>query len=371
MQTAQSKRHIKVRSPQIGQEEEDAVLRVIRSGMFVSGKEVEQFEEDFAEFHDTRYAVGVNSGTSALVGSLLALGIGPGDEVIVPSMTFVATATAVLAVGATPVFADVDRDCRISLTSVQECLSERTTAVIPVHLYGHMVDMSGLYHIVGHLPHVDVIEDAAQAHGASLDDEMAGSIGDLGCFSLFATKNMCCGVEGGVITTADEGLAVFLRQWRNHGMTGRDTHQFLGGNYRMSELAAAVATEQLTKLPEMNYARDNNSRWLLSAVKDIPWLRAIEPKGNPAWFWCPVVVDEIELGSSTKELMAHLRSEGIEVAHRYWEPIYKQPVFGHLPKAAHCPNAEALSGRVIGLPNRPDMTQDELDYVAEVLHCVV
>jgi dTDP-4-amino-4,6-dideoxygalactose transaminase len=232
-----------------------------------------------------------------------------------------------------------------------------------------------------------VIEDCAQAHGAEYKGRRVGSIGHSACFSFFATKNMTTG-EGGMILTDDDEIAQRCRLIRSHGMTDRDTHVILGYNYRMTEMEAAMGIVQLGRLDELNATRTRNSEYLLTHLDGIPWLKLpkIESCVKHAYFWCPLQVDEGKLGMSTKELVALLREHGVEVRHRYNEPLYRQPLLanrenyplncGHYQGAPDygalfLPNVEQVAGKMIGLPNHPNLTQAQLDRVLEVLLGIV
>lgn len=377
---------IKVAEPITGEDEIEEVGKVIKSGRFLQGPKVEELEKKFANYVGTDYAVATSSGTTALQITLAAKGIGPGDEVIVPALSFFSTATSVIHQNAIPIFADIDPDIyNLNPEDFEEKITEKTKAVIPVHLYGHPAEMDPIMEVAQE-EDLTVIEDAAQAHGAEYKDEKVGSIGDAGCFSFYATKNMTTG-EGGIITTDDEEIAEKARMIRSHGMTGRNTHAVLGYNYRMNEMEAAIGLVQLPKLDELNEKRSEISRYLLDNLKDVEWLTPAEIKDyvEHAFFWCPVKVNEEKLGMSTKELREKLLEEGVETRHRYYNPLYKQKMLlekNAYPKEcpfscpyygkeidyseAHCPNAEDISGRMIGLPNHPNLSQKELDRVIEV-----
>ena len=375
---------IKVGQPIVGDEEISAVAEVLRSGRYVQGPRVAEFEQAFAEYLGVSHAVAVCSGTAALHISLAAYGLGPTDEVIVPPLTFFSTVTSVLHQNAIPIFSDIESASYcLDPEDLARHVTERTKAIIPVHLFGHPTDMDGINAIAEEHGLV-VIEDCAQAHGAEYHGQKVGSIGHVGCFSFYATKNMTTG-EGGMIVTDDEEIAEKCRMIRNHGMAGRDSHLVLGYNYRMGEMSAAIGSVQLRKLDLMNADRIRNSEYLLSRLDDIPWLRV--PKINMdtkhVYFWCPVQIDEPTLGVSTKDLVGVLRERGVEVRQRYDEPLYRQPLLtdrsGYPLSCEHysgapdytsvsLPVVEAVAGKMIGLPNHPKLSQDELDKVLEVFH---
>ena len=239
---------IALSQPTIGEEERAAVDRVIRSGMIAQGPEVANFETEFSRtLVDGRTCVAVSSGTAGLHLGLLAVGLGPGHEVIVPSFTFAGTANAVALTGATPVFADIDplTYC-LDPRSVAALIGPRTRAIVPVHLYGHPADMSAIVSLADRHG-LMVVEDAAQAHGASWQDQPVGTFGATAMFSLYATKNMTSG-EGGMVSVDHERLARVVRLLRNQGMERRYANEVVGFNYRMSDLHAAIGRVQLRKL---------------------------------------------------------------------------------------------------------------------------
>lgn len=381
---------IKVASPQVGEEEVVAVREVLLSGRFVSGPRVEEFERLFADYIGVAHAVTVNSGTAALHAALACIGVGPGDEVVVPALTFFSTATAVLHQNAVPIFADISLDnfC-MDPADFERCITPRIKAVIPVHYFGHAAEMDAINE-VAERHGIVVIEDCAQAHGTVYKGRRVGSIGHLGTFSFFATKHMTTG-EGGAITTNNGEWAEKAKRFRSHGLVGRNDHVILGYNYRMTEMAAAMGIVQLGKLDAFNKARIRNTEYLIERLRDVPWLTLPQVPDYVVhtYFWCHVLVDEEALGFSAQELIARLRERGVEVRHRYLEPLYRQPLllagspyplkcplacphYGDPPSydQIYLPNAEKVAGRIIGLPNRPDMTLSELDRVVEVLYTI-
>ncbi len=362
---------IKVAHPAVGEEEVRAVSDVLLSGNYVSGKRVEAFERAFARYVGCDHAVAVSTGTAALHIALEALGVGQGDEVIVPPMTFFATVSAVLYLRAIPVFADIDADdlC-LSPEDTRRQVTTRTKAIIPVHLFGNAAKMQE-FMALSRETGVAIVEDCAQAHGTEDAGHKVGSFGKAGCFSFFATKHMTTG-EGGMITTGDPDLAQTARILRNHGMVGRDEHVMLGFNNRMTEMEAAMGQVQLGKLDDLNARRIANSEHLLRLLQGLPWARVLgaRPGVKHTYFWCPVMVDEKRSGRRIEELKAHLTHLGIEFRHRYTAPLYRQEVLRRLAldcSRVYLPNAERVAGKVLGLPNHPWLKQEELDRIAEVL----
>jgi len=380
---------VKVAAPQVSEEEVAAVREVLLSGRYISGPKVEKFERLFADYIGVKYAVAVNSGTAALQAALMAIGVGAGDEVVVPALTFFSTATSVMHQNAVPVFADISlANYCLDPEDLERRITPRTKAVIPVHYFGHAAEMDQIKEIAAR-HNIKIVEDCAQSHGTPYKGQKTGSIGDLGAFSFFATKHMTTG-EGGAITTNNPEWAELARQFRSHGMKGRNDHILLGYNYRMTEMAAAMGIVQLGKLDALNEARIRVSETLIERLKDIPWmtLPQVPDYVRHTYFWLHAWIDEEKLGFSTQELIARLRQKKIEVRHRYVEPLYRQrllqldnphcpfhglqyrgvdiPAYGEM----YLPNAEKVAGHIIGLPNRPDMTDDEIEWVSQVVHTI-
>lgn len=365
-----------------------AVREVLLSGRYVSGPKVAEFERLFAGYIGVKHAVAVNSGTAALHAALASVGVVPGDEVIVPALSFFATVEAVLHQNAVPVFADISLDnfC-MDPSDLERRITPRTKAVIPVHYFGHAAEMDTISEIAERHGIV-VIEDCAQAHGTEYRGKRVGSIGDLGAFSFYATKHMTTG-EGGAITTNSAEWAEKLRMFRSHGLKGRNEHVILGYNFRMTEMAAAMGIVQLGKLDKLNEQRIRNSEYLIERLKNVPWmtLPRVPSHVKHTYFWCHILVDEEALGFPMQELIQRLRELGIEVRHRYLKPLNRQSLLtadlppllqraqreGRMPDYANLrlPNAEAAAGKMIGLPNRPDMNQEELKRVVETVTNIV
>ncbi len=384
---------IKVAQPIIGIEEVNAVKQVILSGKYISGAKVQKFEEKFANYLGVKYAVAVNSGTAALHVALSVLEIGYGNEVIVPPLTFFSTVSSILSLNAIPIFADIDpKTYCIDSEDVENKISERTKAVIPVHLYGNAADMERIMKVAKKFK-LKVIEDAAQAHGTEYKGNKVGSIGDIGIFSFFATKHITTG-EGGILVTNNKRYAEKAKLIRNHGMKDRDNHIYLGYNYRMTEMAAAMGIVQLTKLEGFNKKRIKNSLYLINELNKIkiPWLKTpqLEQHIKHTFFWCPVFIDEKKLGMNTKQLIKILLNKGIETRHRYWEPLYKQKVLRNrrkyqkrIPpkknqntketnyKNIYLKNAERVAGKFIGLPNHVGLKKEDLDYIIDVVKGII
>lgn len=377
-------KRVSVAEPILGEEEYETVEEVLDSGRFLQGPKVAKFEQKWANEVGVDHAIAVSNCTVAIQLSLKALGLEPGDEVIVPSLTFGSTATAVVHQACVPVFADVDADLyTLDHTDIERCISDRTEAILPVHLYGHPAEMDEICEIADNHD-IAVIEDAAQAHGATYKSQSVGSIGDIGCFSFYATKNITTG-EGGVITTDNDAIAKVLRMLRNHGMANRDKHVTLGYNYRMSELHAAVGVPQVDRLEELNQRRTEISERYQKELAGVSWLNALPVREyvDHAYFWAPFAIHVEEIGLTGKEVWRDLKNNGVETRHRYTEPLYNQPVFeehrgfnSDFPWSENendhtydhkLPTVESVVGDVIGLPNHPSLETTETDYVIDTI----
>lgn len=360
---------IKVAIPVIDQEEINAAVKVLKSGNYTSGPIVEQFEKEFSEYIGTQYAVACNSGTAALHMALLSLGIGPGDEVIVPSMSFFATVSAVMMTGAEPVFCDVDGYANMYCNNLSYHITQKTKAIIPVHYFGMPCEIEAILDVAKKY-NLFVIEDCAQAHGAMVGTKKVGSFGIANCFSFFATKNMTT-VEGGMVTTDDKYIYEQCKLLRSHGMVDRDNHVILGYNYRLNEVFAAIGRKQLSKLDDLNDRRIINSRFLQSEIT-APGIRHLyldEDVFNGTkkcvYFWFPVVTSSIP---HAKRFINYLKQNGIEVRYRYETPLYNQPIFKRKFDDISLQNSIKLSGCIIGLPNHPLLTKQELQKIVNVVN---
>lgn len=378
-------RYVNVAEPILGDEERENVGAVLDSGRFLQGPYVEEFEEKWADTVGTDHAVAVANGTVALQLALNAVGIEPGDEVIVPSLSFGSTATAVIHQAGVPVFSDIERDTyNMEPADLERCLSDRTRAVMPVHLYGHPAEMDAIQAFADEHD-LAVVEDAAQAHGARYRGQPVGSIGDVGCFSFYATKNITTG-EGGVVTTDDDEIAERLRSLRNHGMAGRDDHVALGYNYRMGDLQGAIGAAQVDRLAGFNERRREISERLFAELRDLDWLEpaTVRDHVEHAYFWAPFEIDEEAIGMSGKDVWEQLKERGVETRHRYTKPLYEQPAFiehrgfnSEFPWSANpndhdyasleLSNVESVVGKTIGLPNHPGLTDEDIEYVVETV----
>ncbi|MDD1680634.1 MAG: DegT/DnrJ/EryC1/StrS family aminotransferase [Methanoregula sp.] len=360
---------IPVARPAIGQEEISAVTSVLESGMLASGDRVAEFEKKFADFCGSNHAVAINNGTAALHAALLAAGIGPGDEVIVPAFTFVATATAVAMCGAKPVFADVDeKTFNIDPRQVAERITPRTKAVIGVHLFGQPCDIEALQEIC-ESKSLKFIEDAAQAHGAMYKNAKAGSFGHLACFSFYATKNMITG-EGGMVTTSDKAYNARLRLLINHGQSEKYLHTILGYNYRMTDIGAALGLVQLKKLEKFNLRRRKNAEFYNAnlSVKGLSLPFVGSARNHVYHQYVLRLTEEFPLNRTT--FMDYLKSKGIGSAIHYPIPLHRQPLFALENDPDPCPVSTSLAGSVLSLPVHPLLDQKELAYICDTINRV-
>jgi dTDP-4-amino-4,6-dideoxygalactose transaminase len=367
---------IRIAQPLLGEEEEQAVLAVLRSGRLAQGPLVRRFEEAFARYIGVREAVAVSSGTAALQVALLAHGIGPGDEVITTPFTFAATANAILATGARPVFADVsEEDFNLDPAGAGERIGARTRALLPVHLYGQPADMEAFAALARRRGLV-LIEDACQAAGASFGGRKVGSFGT-GCFSFYATKNMTTG-EGGMITTDDRELAARARLLRNHGQRRRYVSEALGYNLRLTEVAAALGLAQLQKLDALNERRRANARYLRERLSGVTTPRDIPGRYHVYHQYT------VRVGRGRDALLRYLRDRDIEAMVFYPVPVHKQPLYrglGYRPSTGsrrrrvawatgggeRLPVAERLSREVLSLPVHPGLSREDLEAVVQAV----
>jgi dTDP-3-amino-3,4,6-trideoxy-alpha-D-glucose transaminase len=340
-----------------------AVESVARQSAFTLGSEVERFEEEFAAYCETSFSVGVGSGTDAVALSLRALGVGPGDEVIVPANTFIATAEAVSLVGATPRPVDVDPVTHlITAELVEPAIGPATRCVIPVHLYGRTVEMEPLLALTRErgLP---VVEDACQAHGARYRCRRVGSMGDCGCFSFYPAKNLGAWGDGGAVVTSDPELADRVRLLRAHGERPRYHHQVVGTTARLDAIQAAVLRIKLTRLEGWNEERRRLGAALGSALAQSGVRTPAPPaRGTDHVFHQYVVESDDRNG-----LREQLETEGIGSGIHYPVPVHRSTAYAHLGmEAGSLPVAERLAERICSLPIFPGMSMDDVEQVAEV-----
>ena len=341
-----------------------AVEALASRAAFTLGAEVEAFETEFANYCETAHCVGVASGTDALVLSLRALAIGPGDEVILPANTFIATAEAVSIVGATPRIVDVDRDTQLLTAEIAaQAVGPHTRCIIPVHLYGRTVDMDPLLALAAKAG-LRVVEDACQAHGARYRGRRVGSLGDAGCFSFYPAKNLGAWGDGGAVVSNSSEVADHVRLLRSHGESPRYHHQAVGSTARLDALQAAVLRVKLRQLEDWNERRRSVGVKMGAALAGTPVLTPLEPApGTDDVYHQYVVVSD-----HRDELREHLESRGIASAIHYPIPVHRCPAFTGLGLGpGSLPVAEGLSERICSLPMFPGMSDAEIDAVADAV----
>lgn len=347
--------------PIIGEEEREAVDRVLRSGMLTSGPEVAAFENEFSEYVGGRHCVAMNSGTSALHLALLAMGIGAGDEVIVPSFSFAATANSVALTGATPVFADIDRATfNLDPEAARTAITPRTKAIMPVHLYGQLAAMDRFESLAEEYG-LQIIEDSAQSHLASLNGRKAGEWGTTACFSFYPTKNMTSG-EGGMVVTPDEKIARMLRLLRSQGMEHRYQNEVVGFNTRMTDIHAAIGRVQLRKLPEWTRQRQANAAYLDANIKGVV-LPHVAPGASHVYHQYTIRIP-VETGAQRDAFMASLAEKEVGSGVYYPIPIHRLPSF---ELSLDLPETELATKRVLSLPVHPALSAEDLKCVAEAV----
>jgi perosamine synthetase len=353
---------IPISKPYIGEEEKQAVLEVLESGMLVQGTRTAKLEEKFAAACGVRYAVATSSGTTALHLALLAHGIGPGDEVITTPFTFIASVNSILYTGARPIFVDIEADTfNIDPALIEAAITPRTKAIMPVHLYGYPCDMDALLDIARRHGLV-VIEDAAQAIGGYYRGKSVGSFGT-GCFSLYATKNVMSG-EGGMITTDDEALAQRLRMLRNHGMQRRYYHDMLGYNFRMTDLHAAIGVVQIDRLAAFTTVRRANAAYFNKHITSVITPRVRDGYGH-VWHQYTVRVQ----GGDRDACVQQLNQAGVGTGIFYPVPVHQQTPLIELGYGnVHMPVAEQLAREVISLPVHPQLSQADLEQIVTAVN---
>ena len=356
---------IAINKPIIGEEEKAAVADVLSSGHLTDashegGKYVREFEGKLRKLLGVKHVVAVNSGTAALHSVLLALRVGPGDEVVIPSFTFVATANVVLACGAKPVFVDTKEDYNVDPDAFRKAVSRRTKAVIPVHLYGYPADMDEINEIAERRQ-IRVLEDAAESLGATYKGKQSGILSDAGCFSMYATKVVTSG-EGGAVSTDDDELAESLRMVRNHGMVHGYDSRHLGFNYRMPEVAAAIASVQMDRLGGFLKARSRNVarlRDLIGGTKGATFTQEGRDRTHAFYLFT------LHLKKNRDRVLKSMNESGIGAAVYFRLPVHRTPLYSRLGYGRKSlPKTESAARHVISLPVHPALRPEEVDRVA-------
>ena len=355
---------IAINVPLVGKEEISIVTSILKNGALTSaanlgGKHVQDFEKSAASFVNSKYAIAVNSGTAALQAALYALDIKKGDEVLVPSFTFVATANAVVSTGAKPIFVDILKEnFTIDPNDLEKKITKKTRAIILVHLYGNIAIIERLSEISKKY-NIPIIEDSAQSLGSTYKEKHTGTFFEMGCYSMYPAKVMTAG-EGGFVVTNNKNLRNKLLMIRNHGMVhGYDTRIF-GLNLRLPEINAAIATIQMKKLPKFLKSRRNNAKFLSKSLSDLKVKLPIERKNeNVNWYLYTISSDK------RNKLLKKLNEKGIGAAIYYPTPIHKTPFYKSKTKL---PITDWASTHVLSLPIHPGVTQKNIEFIAKTMH---
>lgn len=355
---------------QIAEQVNAAVLEVLASGRYIGGPDVEKFEQAFADYIGVPECVSCNSGTDALFLALRAYNIGPGDQVITTPFTFFATAEVISAVGATPVFVDIDpHTYNLDVEKIPPAITERTRAILPVHLFGRPVDMTRLLEIAQNHQLI-VIEDCAQATGATWQGQQVGSMGDIGCFSFFPTKNLgSCG-DGGAITTRNPEIAQKVRMLKNHGQSSRYHYHDIGVNSRLDALQAAILLIKLQYLETWNQGRRQVAHRYQQLLTEVPGLSLPSEAvpGKSVWNQYTVRLLGSQSPGHREQVQTHLQSHGVSTMVYYPLPLHQQPVYHHLQYwPGQLPWAEQVSQEVLSLPMFPELSAPQQDQVIHAL----
>lgn len=336
-----------------------AIQKVINTTSFILGPSLVEFEDNFAKFCEVRYCIGVDSGLSALELSMQALGIGTGDEVITPVNSFIASSSAISLTGAKPVWVDIDPETfNIDPNKIEEKITKKTKAIIPVHLYGQPAQMDKISKIAKK-HNLFVIEDACQAHGAKFKGRMIGSIGDIAAFSFYPGKNLGAFGDGGAITTNSKRLAELVSQLRNYGQKEKYKHICIAGNHRLDSLQAAVLNVKLKYLQESNKKRMKIAQKYLELLQGLPIVLPVFPKNTTHVFHLFVIKVE-----SRDKLFNYLKSKRIQCGIHYPVPIHLQPAYEKMFKTKkRFPVTEKISKKIISLPIYPELSEEQQLYI--------
>lgn len=355
---------VSIANPIIGEEEINAVIEVMKSGMIAQGPKVAEFEKAFAEFAGCKHAIAVNSGTAALQVANLSAGIGPGDEVITSPFTFAATGNSILFTGAKAAFVDIDPETfTLDPALIEDAISENTKAIMPVQLYGQSADMDEINKIAKDHDLI-VIEDAAQAHGAQYKGRNVGQLGDIACFSFYPTKNMTTS-EGGMITTDDDEIDEMCRIYRAQGSKTKYHNEYLGYNFRMTDIEAAIGVEQLKKVTGFNDARIDNAAYLNEGLADVDYVETPVVREG-----CKHVYHQYTIkvtNGKRDELIEILSENGVGSGVYYPIPLYRQGVFTSRGYDLSLPVTEKIVNEVISLPIHPSLTEEDLDLIIKTI----
>jgi dTDP-4-amino-4,6-dideoxygalactose transaminase len=361
---------ISINAPQIGKEEIEAVFKVMKTGVLThglgAGPMVTKFENSFAKYMKAKHAIAMNTGTGALHSTLAAVGVKAGDEVILPSFTFVATAEVIVMIGAKPVFADINPDTyTVSPKAIEKAVTKKTKAIMPVDLYGLSADMKPIREIADKHG-LKIVEDAAQAHGAEYKGKPPGAYADAACWSFYGSKNMTTG-EGGMITTNDDEIVETVRVLRSHGEKKKYMSEMLGHNYHMPEIEAAIGTVQLKRLSEFVAKRSENARRLSERLKKVKRLQLPKvPKDcKHSWYLYTARMKNAKKEERDK-IVEKLQKKGIGSVVCYVNPIHLMPFYSKFGKYK-LPETQKAARQVFSLPVHPGVTSDQIDLIADTV----
>jgi len=365
-----SQKMIPIAKPVFSEQTIKEINDVLKSGYLCQGPKTVQFEDEFRKRVGAEYSYAVSSGTAALHVAYMSL-LKPGDEVIVPAFTFIATASTVALAGGKPVFADIDGETlTVDPEDVKAKITPRTKAIAPVHLFGNAADMKALSEIAKD-HRLYLVNDAAQAHGTLVNGRDVGSFDDLNCYSFYPTKTITTG-EGGIVTTNSKQLYEKGRLIRNHGQETRYLHVILGLNYRMTEIAAVVGLNQLKMLDEFLAKRRRNAQVLTEGLNRIPGLKPQKPGEGVvhSYSYFTVIMDLDRFRCSRNEFVEALRAENVGCMIYYPTPLTRQPALKRYVDKAGCPVTEEISKRVFSIPVHPSLTEEDLKKILEALEKV-
>lgn len=344
------------------EEIDNAIKNILESGYFILSENVKLFEDEFAKYCGVKHGIGVASGTDALQIALRACGVGIGDEVITVSNTAFPTAVAISYMGAKPVFVDVDETYTIDTSKIEEKITEKTKAILPVHLYGHPADMDPILEIAKQY-RLYVIEDACQAHGAEYKGKKVGSIGDVGCFSFYPTKNLGAYGDGGFVTTNNEELAEKIRLLRDYGQIKRYNHVIKGYNSRLDEIQAAILRVKLKKLDEWNESRRRNAKLYNEMLADSVVVPIERENSKHVYHLYIIRVKHRD------EMRKWLKDRGISTDIHYPTPIHLQKAYTDLGlRKGSLPITERYADEILSIPIYPELTEDEILQVANAIN---
>jgi dTDP-4-amino-4,6-dideoxygalactose transaminase len=347
-------------------EMDEAIQEVLNQCQFILGPQVSALEKEIASYHGVPFAVGVASGTDALLLALRACGIGPGDEVITTPFTFIATAEVIALLQAVPVFVDIVPDTfNMDPRKIEAKITKKTRAIIPVHLFGHPVEMDPILELA-RKHHLKIIEDCAQAFGAVYQGKKVGTLGDCGCFSFFPSKNLAGYGDGGMVITQNQEMGQSIKMLRNHGSTVKYYHSVLGYNSRLDEIQAAIIHVKFKHIDDFNAARRRHAGLYRTLITRDDILLPLERPG------CHHVYHQFTLRSKYRDqIMASLRNQGIAAAIYYPVPLHRQEVFAGCGSAGEIlPHAETCTAEVLSLPMFPELKQEEIQFISDVINHV-